>query len=141
MTISRADALERLRKFGLFLAAEFDGVKPGDWRAPTIEAEAATSVVEAIAALILPESGLVGDLEPTSQASPASAAPAWNTEHQHAHHLRDLARTLRESKDTHRTVGVTLGRIEALEAGARAVDQLAQLNSAGALTGEGESRR
>lgn len=45
----------------------------------------------------------------------------------HAHTLMDLARTFRESDGTHRLVGVTLARIEALEAGALAVNHHAQL--------------
>jgi hypothetical protein len=138
MTTSRADAIQQLRKFGVFLAAEFQGVKPGDWRAPTIGAEAATSVVEAIAILVLSESERVGDPEPTGQLGTAS--PGWNAVEPHAHHLRDLARTFRQSKATHRLVGITLGRIEALEAGARALDQLAQPSSNGTLAEDASSR-
>lgn len=41
--------LEYLKQFGLFLADEFSGAKEGEWRCAIIGADAAASVVEAIA--------------------------------------------------------------------------------------------
>ena len=48
------DAIDILKRFGLFLADEFSGSKSGEWCAPMIGADAATDVVEAIAQLSAP---------------------------------------------------------------------------------------
>ena len=45
------EMIDGLKRFGLFLADEFSGAQPGEWRAVIIGAEAATDAVEAIALL------------------------------------------------------------------------------------------
>lgn len=45
-------AVEQLKKFGLFLAQEFNGMKEGEWRCPMIGTDAAVSTVESIALIL-----------------------------------------------------------------------------------------